>query len=194
MSDLFYMLLATALFQNLLLSTGFGSSIMLRVIRRPRDIVPLGALMCVFSTTMVLCVYPIDMLIGNGTTAKLLRPLVMVVIASLLYIAVTLLTRRFLSGFYAHMQRLLSLAVFNNLTIGVTLIANHRVVLTLSGTIGLALGSCIGFMLLGALTVVGRERMDHPDVPQAFRGLPLTLLYLGLTALALLGFGTGALV
>lgn len=33
--------------------------------------------------------------------------------------------------------------------------------------------------------------MDNPDVPQAFRGLPIALVYLGLMALALLGFKTG---
>ena len=32
------------------------------------------------------------------------------------------------------------------------------------------------------------ERLDNPDMPQSFRGLPATLVYLGLLALALLGF------
>lgn len=32
------------------------------------------------------------------------------------------------------------------------------------------------------------ERMDNPDMPQSFRGMPATLVYLGILALALLGF------
>ena len=32
------------------------------------------------------------------------------------------------------------------------------------------------------------ERLDNPDMPAAFRGLPATLVYLGLLALALMGF------
>ena len=38
------------------------------------------------------------------------------------------------------------------------------------------------------LTAEGMERLDNPDMPQAFRGLPATLLYLGILAMALLGF------
>ena len=61
----------------------------------------------------------------------------------------------------------------------------------LPGAIGLSLGSCLGFLLLSLLTAEARERTDNPDVPQAFRGLPITLVYLGLMALALLGFKSG---
>lgn len=32
------------------------------------------------------------------------------------------------------------------------------------------------------------ERLDNPDLPQSFRGLPATLIYLGILALALMGF------
>lgn len=44
---------------------------------------------------------------------------------------------------------------------------------------------------MSLLTAEARDRMDNPDVPQAFRGLPIALVYLGLMALALLGFKTG---
>ena len=46
----------------------------------------------------------------------------------------------------------------------------------------------VGFVLLCWLTAEGMERLDNPDMPQAFRGLPATLLYLGILAMALLGF------
>ena len=32
------------------------------------------------------------------------------------------------------------------------------------------------------------ERLDNPDMPVSFRGLPATLVYLGILALALMGF------
>ena len=43
-------------------------------------------------------------------------------------------------------------------------------------------------LLLSWLTAEGMERLDNPDMPAAFRGLPATLVYLGLLALALMGF------
>ena len=36
------------------------------------------------------------------------------------------------------------------------------------------------------------ERLDNPDVPKAFRGLPAILIYLGIIALALMGFSDSA--
>ena len=54
--------------------------------------------------------------------------------------------------------------------------------------IGIAAGGAIGFLLLSALTIEAIERLDNPDIPHAFRGLPATLVYLGLLALALMGF------
>ena len=57
----------------------------------------------------------------------------------------------------------------------------------LPGTQGIY-GLLIGFIVLTALTAEGMERIDNPDMPQSFRGLPATLLYLGILVLALLGF------
>ena len=62
--------------------------------------------------------------------------------------------------------------------------------LPLIGAVGLALGCCIGFTVLSLLTAEGLERLDSPDIPPAFRGLPATLIYIGLLALAILGFAS----
>ena len=58
----------------------------------------------------------------------------------------------------------------------------------LAGNIGLAIGSALSFGILTWLTAEGIERMDNPDMPEAFRGAPSTLLFIGLLALALMGF------
>jgi electron transport complex protein RnfA len=187
---LFYLLTA-AFIENAVLSTGFGSSIMLRIVRRPQDIFAFGGLLCGFSVFTVIIAYPVDTLIGTGSVAKLLRPVIMIVIAALLYIAVVLFTKNKMPAFYQRISRILPLAVFNNLVIGFALIVNHQFSLSLIGAIGLSLGGCLGFLLLSWLTAEGMERLDNPDMPQAFRGLPATLIYLGILALGLLGYSSG---
>lgn len=194
MTEWLIWLLVMAVMQNAILTTGFGSSMLLRVTRRPRDILLFSGLLTGFSLLTVLIVYPLDLLLGNTAAAKMVRPLVMVVIAALLYLLTVLLLKKLLPAVYTRIQRMLSLAAFNNLTIGLALVANHKVTLTLPGTIGLVLGACLGFLLLSVLTAEARERMDNPGVPVAFRGLPGVLLFLGIVALALLGFGPGTLV
>lgn len=181
-------LLATAFVQNLVLTTGFGSSVMLRIVRRPGDIWVFGGFLTGFSMLTVLIAYPLDMLIGTGPAAKLWRPFMMVAIATVLYLVVAILLYKRLPSVYRRVSRLLPLAAFNNLVIGIALIINHQFALGLAGAIGLSLGASLGFIVLTALTAEGMERIDNPDMPQSFRGLPATLLYLGILALALLGF------
>lgn len=181
-------LLATAFVQNLVLTTGFGSSVMLRIVRRPGDIWVFGGFLTGFSLLTVLIAYPLDMLIGTGPAAKLWRPFMMVAIATVLYLIVAILLYKRLPSVYRRVSRLLPLAAFNNLVIGIALIINHQFALGLAGAIGLSLGASLGFIVLTALTAEGMERIDNPDMPPSFRGLPATLLYLGILALALLGF------
>lgn len=74
LSDLLLYLLAAAFIQNFILTTGFGSSIMLRIVRRPKDILLFSGLLAGFSLLTVLIGYPCDRLMGTGQLAKLIRP------------------------------------------------------------------------------------------------------------------------
>ena len=143
-------LLATAFIQNLVLTTGFGSSIMLRIVRRPGDIWLFGGFMTAFSVLTVLIAYPLDSLIGTGQAAKLLRPLMMVAIAAVLYALASFWLHRALPSVYRRVSRLLPLAAFNNLVIGIALIINHQFALGLAGAIG-----PVSYTHLAANTVFG---------------------------------------
>ncbi|HIW74930.1 MAG TPA: hypothetical protein H9684_11455 [Firmicutes bacterium] len=188
MTKLFSFLLAAAFIQNLVLSTGFGTSVMLRMSRKRRNILPFSALLCLFTVATVALCYPLDQLIGTGVAAKWFRPLMIVCVTALLYIAVALVLKKKFTALYARVSRVLPMAAFNNMVIGVALIVNHQFALNLPGAIGLGLGACGGYLVLSWLTAEGLERLDNPDVPKAFRGLPSVLIYLGILALALMGF------
>lgn len=194
MSELITWLLATALFQNVLLTTGFGSSLMLRVLNKRSDVWKFGGILSFFLIATVMIDYPIDNLLGLSTDAKLWRPMVMILISVAVYAISTLIVAHISVPFYHRLKPYLVPAAFNNLTIGLAMIANHKVTLTIWGTLGLAVGTCLGFMLMGWLLLEGRSRLDPLAIPAAFRGVPIQLLYLGLIALALLGFGGGTLI
>lgn len=189
-SSFLIFLFATAVTQNMVLTTGLGSSMLLRIVRHPRDLLRFFLLLSVFSVATVAIAYPFDNLIGTGFSAKLLRPLMIVAIAVLLYGLTALICGKAFPAFYARINRQLPLAAFNNLVIGVALICNHSFALSFFGAIGLALGCCAGFVVLSLLTAEGVQRLDNPAVPAAFRGVPATLIYIGLLALAILGFSS----
>ena len=187
MTSFLIFLLAAAFIQNLVLSTGFGTSVMLRMSRKRQNILPFSILLCLFTVGTVLVCYPLDMLIGTGVVAKWFRPLMIMAVTAVLYIAAALLLKAKFPALYARVSRMLPMAAFNNMVIGVALIVNHQFALSLPGAIGLGIGACGGYLLLSWLTAEGMERLDNPDVPKAFRGLPSVLIYMGILALVPMG-------
>lgn len=51
--------------------------------------------------------------------------------------------------------------------------------------VGYCLGAGAGFALAAWLINVGMRRADNPDIPDALRGTPVMLIYIGILALAL---------
>lgn len=176
-----------ALLQNIVLTTGFGSSSVLRVVRKPRNVWMFSAMLTVFCVLTVVIAFPLDRLFGVAVT-NFWRPLMLIGITALLYILAVLLLKQFLPSLYARISRTMPLAAFNSLVVGVALVANVQFTSTISGIIGLAVGACLGFTLLTFVVDEGIERLDNPDMPDAFRGMPATLVYIGILALALMGF------
>lgn len=188
-SDLFSFFITIALLQNIVLTTGFGSSVMLHVVRKPKNIWLFTAMLSAFSVLTALIAYPLDHLCGTAIT-NFWRPLMIVSITVVLYIIAHLVLRRWFSDIYRRVCHSLHLAAFNNLVIGIALITNVQFTANLGATVGLSVGACLAFGLLTWITAEGIERLDNPDIPKAFRGMPATLIYIGLVALALMGFSS----
>lgn len=187
-SDMIAYLLITATMQNLVLTTGFGSSSLARMLRRPRQRHTFSRLLLMFTVATTAVFYPIDRLLPATWYLRMLRPLVVVIITALLYIAVVMVAVRRFSEWYRRVRRFIPLAAFNNVVIGVALVTNYQFSVAFLPAIGMAIGSSLGFLLISAMSAEALERLDNPDTPAAFRGLPGTLVYLGLLALALMGF------
>ncbi len=187
LSELFSLFVTVVLLQNIVLTTGFGSSVMLHTVRKPNTIWQFSGIMAVYSVLTVAIEFPIDHRFGTAIT-NFWRPLVIVGIVSVLYLLSVILLRRFARELYSRIGAMLPLAAFNNMVIGMALISNVQMSLGFGGVIGLAIGASLAFGLLTWVTAEGIERLDNPDMPDAFRGMPSTLLYVGLVALALLGF------
>ncbi|MCI2046334.1 MAG: NADH:ubiquinone oxidoreductase, subunit RnfA [Faecalibacterium sp.] len=78
-------------------------------------------------------------------------------------------------------------AGFNSCVAG-TLLVTTTQSYTLAQSFGYALGSGVGYLLAVALVAEARRRLQGSEVPQAFKGLPIVLVYIGILALAIYGF------
>ena len=190
LAELLSFFVSVALLQNVILTTGFGSSVMLHMVKKPKKIWLFSGILGYFSVLTVLIAYPLDHRFGTESN-NFWRPFMMVCITAVLYVITTIIVQRVASKFYNRVSRLLPMAAFNNLVTGIALVCNAHFGTNLAGNIGLAVGSALSFGILTWLTAEGIERMDNPDMPETFRGAPSTLVYVGLLALALMGFASG---
>lgn len=192
LSDLVSFFMTVALLQNVILTTGFGSSLMIHTVRKPKTIWLLTGILTAFSVLTVVIAYPLDRIFGTEET-NLWRPFMVIAITVVLYLVSYPLLKHVTPTFHKKVERLLPMAAFNNLVTGIALVCNtHHIAedMGLGGNVGLAIGACLSFGVLTWLVAEGVERMDNPDMPEAFRGMPAILVYVGILAMALMGFAS----
>ena len=87
----------------------------------------------------------------------------------------------------AQLLRIVPLAALNSGVLGTVLVERTQS-FTLGQSLGFGLGSGIGYVLAVLLVTEARHRLRSKAIPKAFRGLPITLVYIGVLALAIYGF------
>ncbi len=126
-------------------------------------------------------------LLSGFTYAYYVRPLCMVLCLSAAYLLVFVIVIKFAP--YAKLQKAvdtLPLATFNCAAVG-TLLVTTTMQLDLFGAICYSIGMGIGFVLSVVLVTEGQRKIQTDSTPVAFRGLPVTLLYIAGFALAVYG-------
>ena len=83
--------------------------------------------------------------------------------------------------------RILPLAALNSCVLG-TLLLGRTQSFTLTQSVGFGLGSGVGYLLAVLLVTEAQNRLRSQAIPAAFRGMPITLVYIGVLALAIYGF------
>ena len=83
--------------------------------------------------------------------------------------------------------RILPVAAVNSGVLGTVLVERTQS-FTLEQSLGFGLGSGLGYLLAVMLVTEAGNRLRSKAIPEAFRGLPITLIYIGVLALAIYGF------
>lgn len=83
--------------------------------------------------------------------------------------------------------RILPIAAVNSGVLGTVLVERIQS-FTLEQSLGFGLGSGLGYLLAVMLVTEAQNRLRSRAIPEAFRGLPITLIYIGVLALAIYGF------
>lgn len=192
--SVFFLSMVLAVFaQNAVLSRALGVSRLTKLVMDGEDFARFALLVGLVQLLCVPMVYYANGLLANFALRSAVRPLIMVLAAGASMGIVWLVFSRLVKKpWVPGLLKELPLATFNSAVLG-TLLVTVTQSYTLVQSLGFALGSGVGYA--GALAVAGQaqERLNNSEIPSSFRGLPITLVYLGILALAIYGF-TGHMV
>ncbi len=175
--------------ENSVFARGLGVSRMIQLVGDD-DVSSLrfGITLCVVQV----CVAPLGKL-ANDLMAPLalrgvLRPLAYVLCVTTVCLVLRLVLR-YLPGVphRQHFAQILPIAGFNSTVVG-TLLVTTTQGFTLTQSVGFGLGSGLGFLLAVLMVTEAQRKLQSRSLPEAFRGLPITLIYIGILALAIYGF------
>lgn len=177
--------------QNVIFTRGLGLSSGLRMINDPRkDTLYFCGALTFFQIINSMLVYFISPVINRSFLSEYSRfitPVLIVVCCALSYMIVVFgLSMTIKKSTFRKIIHSLTGASINSAIVG-------TIILTLSSgfdlieTIGFAFGSSIGYFLAMLLISEGERKLRHDLIPENFRGLPVTLIYISVLALAVYG-------
>ena len=174
--------------QNAIFTRGLGVSRLVQLVGDKRTSSWWFALMLCITQVLVapLAFYACRLLAPLPNRAQL-RPVVhlaCIAVVCLFELVVLKLAKGPRSG---QLIRILPIAAVNSGVLGTVLVERIQS-FTLEQSIGFGLGSGLGYLLAVMLVTEAQNRLRSRAIPEAFRGLPITLIYIGVLALAIYGF------
>ena len=118
---------------------------------------------------------------------NILIPFIYLFIISAVYLLTLVALWRFFPNVFKKVKKYVHLAVFNCAVLG-ALFIQSQIGGTFASYVGYGVGTGVGFLLASYLLGAASERLNSKTVPAAFRGLPITLIYIGVISLALSAF------
>ena len=170
--------------QNQVFSRALGTNLTLYAARKKQNIIGLFVGIIYITTLSSIATYFIDANFSAIPYYNILMPLIYIFAAAAVYIISLIAVWRFLPGVFRHIKKYVHLSVFNSAVLG-ALFLQSSLGASLPEYIGYGLGTGIGFLLAAYLLYIAKERLNSELVPAAFRGLPITLVYIGVISLAL---------
>ena len=161
--------------QNAVFTRALGVSRLVKLVDDTTvDSLTFGALLCAVQLISAPLGYFVNLWLAQYPYRMYIRPLVMVLCSTVAFFIVLLVV-------------VVPMATFNTCILGTLFISTIQS-FSLVQTMGFALGSGVGYVLAVQVVTEGQRKLQSDAVPATFRGLPITLLYIGILALAIYGF------
>ncbi|MBQ8868173.1 MAG: NADH:ubiquinone oxidoreductase, subunit RnfA [Oscillospiraceae bacterium] len=189
--DFFIAAVAAVFIENTIFTRGLGASRMLMAVKTPRTMFKFSIMLTSITTLSGLLGWGVNLLIRKSPIRLYIEPLVFVIVLIAVYVIYSVVLYFVLPQSYRKMSEILLLAVFNCAALGAILLPAHNSVISaevsLASWLGFSFGTGVAFFLATVLVFEGTRKLRGTQVPAAFRGLPATLIYIGILSLAFYG-------
>ena len=186
LSTLFLGIISAALVNNVVLSRFLGLCPFLGVSRKTSTALGMGAAVIAVITLSSAITYVIDHIILRDSLVYL-RTIVFILIIAALVQTVEIILKKKIPSLYKALGVYLPLITTNCAVLGVAIDSAQKSY-TFAETMIYSVGTAIGFLVAIVLMAGIRERIEHNDIPESFKGMPIVLVTAGLMAIAFFGF------
>lgn len=188
MGEIFSIFIGAVLVNNVILGKFLGICSFLGVSQKTETAKGMGAAVTFVMLLATLITFLVNKLILVNFDLGYLSTLTFILVIAALVQFVEIVIKKIQPGLYRSLGIFLPLITTNCAVLGIATINidnGYNLAQSLANTLGAALGYVLAIVILASL----RERMeDNTDMPEAFRGLPISLITAGLMAIAFYGF------
>lgn len=179
--------LSSSLLQNIIFSGGYGVSETLRISGKPKQILTSTSVVTVYALISSVACRALDFIPQINALNNVLHMLLFMAVVFAVYF-ITIIVFYFILHAPKSFMHMFSMSAFNTLVLAIPLL-NRRAAYSIWECIGFALGAGVAFFVATFFINVGIKKIESNDsIPICFRSTPVLFIYIGLLALAFMGF------
>ena len=189
--NLFLILVSSSLVSNVVLSRFLGICPFLGVSKKTNTAFGMGLAVLFVITIATAVTYSINEIFLKPTgifkiDLTYLQTIVFILVIAALVQFVEMFLKKYIVSLYESLGVYLPLITTNCAVLGVALSVVEEY--TFVEAIIYGVGTSVGFLIAIVLLASIRERNEYNDVPECFKGMPITLITAGLMAITFFGF------
>lgn len=185
--ELFVILVSSSLVNNVVLSQFLGLCPFLGVSKKTNTAAGMGAAVLFVITLASAVAGLLYQYILKPLHIEYLQTIVFILVIAALVQFVEMFMKKVIPSLYEALGVYLPLITTNCAVLGVALTNVQKEYGVFTGIVN-GFATALGFMISIVILAGLREKMEHNDIPESFKGMPVVLLTAGLMAIAFCGF------
>ncbi len=188
MTKLIVILLSAVFINNYVLSRFLGICPFLGVSKKLDSATGMSLAVIFVMLIATAVTWPIQYFLLDPNNLGYLQTIVFILVIAALVQLVEIVLKRYIPSLHKSLGVYLPLITTNCAVLGVTILNIDEGYSFLEAMVN-SLGSGLGFFLAMVMFSGVRSKLEGADIPESFKGLPITLVAASITSLSFLGFG-----